>query len=126
MMTSGSVHRRRRIHLLSGGDNNGSVSQDESKGESSDTDLEGRGKCVVQGTKEAKDEEGFEPVVKRASRRLAKKERHMELERDWAEREAQAKEEARQDSLRQHQAMAKEATEGRQEAEAGSATGRAR
>ena len=55
---------------------NDSDSQDEaSVGESSDTGLEGRDKGVAQGAKEAKDKEGFEPVVRRASKRLAKKER---------------------------------------------------
>ena len=57
-----------------------------SEGEFSDTDLDGRGKWVVQGAEGAKDEEGFEPVVRRASRRLAKKERQRELERERAEK----------------------------------------
>ena len=47
--------------------------------------------------------------MKRASKRLAKKERQREVERERAEKEAQAREEARRDSLRQHQAMAKAA-----------------
>ena len=75
----------------SSGEENASVSQDMSEGESSDTDLEGRGKWIVQGAKEAKDEEGFELVVRRASRRLAKKERQRELKRERAEKGAQAK-----------------------------------
>ena len=82
------------------------------EGESGNTDLEGRGKLVVQGAKEAKDEEGFEPVVTRASQRLAKKERQRELERERAEKGAQAKDEARRDSLRQHQVMAKATNKG--------------
>ena len=109
----------------SSGEENGSGSQGESEGESSDTDLEERGKRVLQGAKEVKGEEGFKPVAGRASRRLAQKERQRELERERAEREAQVKEEARRNYLRQHQAMAK-ATGGRHEAEAGRATGRAR
>ena len=55
----------------SNGEENGSGSQGESEGESSDTDLEERGKRVLQGAKEVKDEEGFKSVVGRASRWLA-------------------------------------------------------
>ena len=51
-------------------------SQSESSvGDSSDTGLEGRDKWVAQGAEEANGQEGFEHVVRRASKRLAKKQR---------------------------------------------------
>jgi len=80
-----------------------------SSGGSSDSGLVGRAKWVLRGAEEGKGEEGFQPVVRRSSKRLAKKELQREKERERVGREAQAKEEARKDSLRQHQAMAKTA-----------------
>jgi len=80
-----------------------------SSGGSSDSGLVGRAKWVLRGAEEGKGEEGFQPVVRRSSKRLAKKKLQREKERERVGREAQAKEEARKDSLRQHQAMAKTA-----------------
>ena len=62
---------------------------------------------AIKGAKEAKGEEGFEPVVKRSSKRLARKEHQREIEREREEKEAQARE--GKDSLRQHQARTKAA-----------------
>ena len=80
-----------------------------SSGGSSDSGLVGRDKWVLRSAVEEKGEEGFEPVVRRSSKRLAKKERQREIELERVKKEAQAKEETRKDSLRQHQAMAKAA-----------------
>jgi len=76
-------------------------------GGSNDLGLVGRDKWVLRSAVEEKGEEGFEPVVRRSSKRLAKRGLQREMERERVQKEAQAKEEARKESLRQHQAMAK-------------------
>ena len=78
-------------------------------GGSNDLGLVGRDKWVLRSAVEEKGEEGFETVVRRSSKRLAKKEHQRQIERERVKKEAQAKEETRKDSLRQHQAMAKAA-----------------